>query len=124
MNRAFRYTVDHVVEIVRDEEPSRSGHLRAETHAEYPTPQTAEIVASALNNGFDYGEGLTTGTGIFGPHRRRIYPRTARALKTPYGPRASIAGMPANRYDLRAQARALAEAPEKFAEGLAKEGDL
>lgn len=33
------------------------------------------------------------GTGLYGPKKRRITPVTKKALKTPYGPRRSIAGM-------------------------------
>lgn len=118
MEKAFPAAVKKVVQITRHEQPERSGHLRDQTHAEFTGPLRADIVATALNNGFDYGEGLTTGTGLFGPNRRRIYPKKSRALNTPYGPRLSIAGMPANRYDLRAANRAGNDAPEAFEQAL------
>lgn len=38
------------------------------------------------------------GTGLFGPKKKRITPKKAKALKTPYGYRKSIAGQKAQPY--------------------------
>lgn len=42
------------------------------------------------------------GTGIHGPKKARIYPKKKKALKTPWGPRKSIAGQKPNPYMTRA----------------------
>lgn len=46
----------------------------------------------------EYAPFVHGGTGLYGPKKKRITPRTKKALKTPFGPRKSIAGMKANPY--------------------------
>jgi hypothetical protein len=43
-----------------------------------------------------YGIYVVEGTGLYGPHKQKIVPRTAKALKTPWGPRKSIKGQQPN----------------------------
>lgn len=45
-----------------------------------------------------YAKFVHNGTGIYGPEKRKITPKKARALKTPYGFRKSIKGQKANPY--------------------------
>lgn len=45
-----------------------------------------------------YAKFVHGGTGIYGPKKRKITPKKARALKTPYGFRKSIKGQKPNPY--------------------------
>ena len=45
-----------------------------------------------------YAKFVHNGTGIYGPEKRKITPKKARALKTPYGFKKSIKGQKANPY--------------------------
>lgn len=45
-----------------------------------------------------YAKFVHGGTGLYGPKKRKITPKKARALKTPYGFRKSIKGQKANPY--------------------------
>ncbi len=45
-----------------------------------------------------YGRWVNEGTGIYGPYGKKIVPRNAKALKTPYGPRKSVKGMEGRRF--------------------------
>ncbi len=40
----------------------------------------------------EYAPFVHSGTGLYGPNKKRITPREKQALRTPYGPRKSIAG--------------------------------
>ena len=46
----------------------------------------------------EYAPFVHGGTGLYGPKKKRITPREKKALKTPYGPRKSIAGQQAQPY--------------------------
>jgi hypothetical protein len=49
-----------------------------------------------------YGIYVHEGTGLYGPEKKKITPRTAKALKTPYGPRKSVKGQKPNPFAQRA----------------------
>ena len=49
----------------------------------------------------DYGRYVIEGTGLYGPHKQKIVPKNAKALKTPWGPRKSIKGQEPNDFITR-----------------------
>ncbi|MFR8440447.1 MAG: hypothetical protein ACLVCW_01660, partial [Campylobacter sp.] len=52
--------------------------------------------------GVRYAKFVHGGTGLYGAKKRKITPKKARALKTPYGYRKSIKGQKPNPYLLKA----------------------
>ncbi|MEK6744290.1 MAG: hypothetical protein AABZ15_11790 [Nitrospirota bacterium] len=66
----------------------------------------------------DYGRYVVEGTGLFGPFKRKIVPKNAKALKTPWGPRKSIKGQEPNDFITRGVEKL--NPPEAFEEGMGR----
>lgn len=80
------------------EEPVVTSNMVNSTTSEVSsdgTRGTATVQAS-------YAEHVARGTGLFGPGKKKITPKNAKALKTPYGPRKSVKGQKPNPFDERA----------------------
>lgn len=76
--------------------PVVTGRLRGDITV---FPQTKPNEISVGNSALiDYAVYVYYGTGIYGPKKKRITPKKAKALKTPYGYRTSVAGQKANPY--------------------------
>lgn len=68
-----------------------------------------------------YAKFVHNGTGIYGPEKRKITPKKARALKTPYGFKKSIKGQKANPYLENAFNEYVKSGLKRAANSLAKE---
>ena len=62
----------------------------------------ARSVTIGNTAGVGYAKFVHEGTGLYGAKKRKITPKKARALKTPYGYRKSIKGQKPNPYLLKA----------------------
>jgi len=82
------------------------------------------IDPAELPGDVNYAPYVHNGTGIYGPKKQRITPKTARALKTPYGWKTSIAGQKANPFFTRAwdnnQEKILAKFRQLVSDGFVK----
>lgn len=68
-----------------------------------------------------YAKFVHGGTGLYGPKKRKITPKKARALKTPYGFKKSIKGQKANPYLENAFNEYVKSGLKRAANSLAKE---
>jgi len=76
--------------------PVVHGRLRGDiTVFPQTTPTEIRVGNTSL---IDYAVFVYYGTGIYGPEKKKIVPKTKKALKTPYGPRKSIKGQKPNPY--------------------------
>lgn len=90
--KALLLRVAHEIEAEAKEiAPKREGDLARDIQVFDESIGSLEV---AIGNSLliDYAPFVHGGTGLYGPKRKRITPRTKKALKTPYGPRKSIAG--------------------------------
>ena len=79
-----------------NEAPIATGKLRADISViEEPRAHEISVGNTKL---IEYAKYVYYGTGLHGPKKRRITPKKAKALKTPYGYRKSTAGQKANPY--------------------------
>lgn len=74
--------------LIEPEVPVRTSNLT--------NSQTIEISADGTKGTLkwtaEYGRYVVEGTGLYGPRKKKITPKNAKALKTPWGPRKSIKG--------------------------------
>ena len=62
--------------------PHRTGHLANSTQAEHPTGSLMSGDLQAIvASGAPYATFVEFGTGIYGPKKQRIYPKTKKAMK-------------------------------------------
>lgn len=80
--------------VLRAGQPLRDkGGLQTSWH-----PTSVSESGFSVASGKDYATYHQRGTGIYGPHKQRIVPKTAKALKVPgLGYRTSVAGAPKRR---------------------------
>ena len=117
-------------EILREEEPVRSGALRRGTKAEVdPKRLTGEIVIDFTPQGqeedgdwFFYPAGLLSGTGLYGPRGKVVSALSGRVLSFAVGGRRvlvkSVKGMHPNSFDERTERRLDAEVEKIFDEAM------
>lgn len=86
----------------QSEAPYRTGNLRNDIQVFDDRLKIAGEARVGNTKLAPYAPYVQNGTGVHGPRKERIYPKKAKALKTPYGPRKSIAGMKPNPYYTRA----------------------
>lgn len=108
-----------VTEIARDKTvPFVTGNLRKDIQVIDVSPKSV-TVGNTLKA--SYAKFVHYGTGIYGPKKRNITPKKARALKTPYGFKKSIKGQKANPYLKNAFNEYLKSGLKRATKSLAKE---
>lgn len=79
--------------------PIKTGNLKRDINVIRVDARSVTIGNTA---GVRYAKFVHGGTGLYGAKKRKITPKKARALKTPYGYRKSIKGQKPNPYLLKA----------------------
>ena len=79
--------------------PIKTGRLKRDINVIRVDARSVTIGNTA---GVRYAKFVHGGTGLYGAKKRKITPKKARALKTPYGYRKSIKGQKPNPYLLKA----------------------
>lgn len=79
--------------------PIKTGRLKRDIMVVRVDARSVTIGNTA---GVRYAKFVHGGTGLYGAKKRKITPKKARALKTPYGYRKSIKGQKPNPYLLKA----------------------
>ncbi|CZE47905.1 hypothetical protein [Campylobacter geochelonis] len=72
-----------------------AGTLKDDIYIRNLTPKSVTIGNTKV---VSYAKFVHFGTGIYGDKKRKITPKKAKALKTPYGYRKSVKGIKANPY--------------------------
>lgn len=86
-----------IVNIAKDNAPYATGNLKKDIQVFDDRIDKLEVeIGNSLMA--TYAPYVHEGTGIYGKKKRRITPKKAKALKTPYGYRKSIAGQKAQPY--------------------------
>ncbi len=94
----FLYRIgSEVANEAKDNAPYRSGNLKRDIQVFTDNLDDLEVSIGNTNLA-PYAKFVHTGTGLFGPAKKRITPKNKKALKTPYGLKKSVAGMKANPY--------------------------
>lgn len=85
-----------VVEItIKKTAPFKTGNLQTDIQVINVSSKSVTIGNTLKAS---YAKFVHNGTGIYGPKKRKITPKKARALKTPYGFKKSIKGQKPNPY--------------------------
>jgi len=94
----FLYRLGWAVAVrAKKRSPFKTGNLRRDIQAftQWLKKGFVEVGNTKIT---PYAWFVHEGTGIFGPNKKRIKPKQKKALKTPYGVKKSITGMPARPY--------------------------
>ncbi|PLY06788.1 MAG: hypothetical protein C0625_08025 [Arcobacter sp.] len=94
----FLYRIgSEVANEAKDKAPYRTGNLKRDIQVF--TDNLDDLEVSIGNTKLaPYAIFVHTGTGLFGPKKKRITPKNKKALKTPFGLKKSVAGMRADPY--------------------------